>query len=75
MRSQGHPLDVKVKQNDVKIPILFYKFSVSNCVICLLLLEVCFAMCWIVAIFRRRSVKVILSRVKVKIISAFELST
>ena len=43
MRTQGHPLDVKVKQNDVKIPILFYKFSVSNCVICLLLLEVCFA--------------------------------
>ena len=50
MRSQGYPLDVKVKQNDVKIPILFDKFTVSNCVICLLLLEVCFAMCWIVVI-------------------------
>ena len=35
-----HPLDVKVKQNDVKIPILFYKFSVSNCVIYLFILEV-----------------------------------
>ena len=43
MISQGYLLDVKVKQNDVKIPILFDKFSVSNCVICLLLLEVCFA--------------------------------
>ena len=44
MISQGHPLYVKVKQNDVKKPILFSKFvSVSNCVICLLLLEVCFA--------------------------------
>ena len=28
--SQGHPLDVKVKQNDEKIPILFDIFSVSN---------------------------------------------
>ena len=48
MRSQGYPLGVKVKQNDVKIPVLFDKFSVSNCVIHLLLLEVCFAKCWIV---------------------------
>ena len=48
MRSQGYPLGVKVKQNDVKIPILFDKFSVSNCVIHLLLLEVCFAKCCIV---------------------------
>ena len=48
MRSQGYLLDVKVKQNDVKIPILFHKLSVSNCVIRLLLLEVCFAKCWIV---------------------------
>ena len=45
MRSQGQPLDVKVKQNDVKNPILFDKFPVPNCVIYLLLLEVCFAMC------------------------------
>ena len=45
MRSQGYHLDVKVKQNDVKIPILFDKFPVSNCVICLLLHEVCFAKC------------------------------
>ena len=43
MRGQGHPLYVKVEQNDVNILILFYKFSVSNCVIYLLLLEVCFA--------------------------------
>ena len=50
MRIQGYLLDVKVKQNDVKIPILFDKFPVSNCVICLLLLEVCYAMCWIVVI-------------------------
>ena len=50
MRSQGDPLGVKVKQNDVKIPILFHKFPVSNCVICLLLLEACFAMCWIVVV-------------------------
>ena len=46
MRRQGYPLDVKVKQNDVKIPIFLDKFQV----ICLLLLEVCFAMCWIVVI-------------------------
>ena len=50
MRSQGYPLGVKVKQNDVKIPILFDKFPVSNCVIFLLLLEACFAMCWIVVV-------------------------
>ena len=61
MRSQGYPLVVKVKQNDVKIPILFDKFPVSNCVICLLLLEACFAMCWNVVVALRRSVKVILS--------------
>ena len=48
IRSQGHPLDVKVKQNDVKIPILFYKFSVSNCVIYCLFLKFVFAVCWIV---------------------------
>ena len=45
IRSQGYLLDVKVKQNDVKIPIFWDKFSVSNCVICLLLLEGCFAKC------------------------------
>ena len=47
-KGQGHPLHVNVKQNDVKIRILFYKLSVSNCVIYLFILEVCFAMCWIV---------------------------
>ena len=31
-----------VKQNDVKIPILFYKSSVSNFVIYFFILEVCF---------------------------------
>ena len=48
IRSKGHPLDVKVNQNDVKIPILFYKFSVSNFVIYLFILEKKIAMCWIV---------------------------
>ena len=42
MRSQGHPLDVKVKQNKVNISILFYNFSDSNSVIYLFILEVCF---------------------------------
>ena len=75
MRSQGYPVDVKFKQNDVKIPILFDKFSVSNCVIYLHFLEVCFAMCWIVLMVRRRSVKVIMSESRSKISSAFKLST
>ena len=61
MRSQGHPLDLKVKQNDVKIPILFDKLSVSNFVLGLFLLEVCFAMCGIVVMVRRRSFKGILT--------------
>ena len=66
MRSKGHPLDLKVKQNDVKIPILFLKFLVSNCLICLLLLEVCFAMCGIVVRVLRRNFKVILSESRSK---------
>ena len=43
--SQCHPLDGKVKRNDVKIPILFDKLSVSNGVIYLLIVEVCFLQC------------------------------
>ena len=42
IRSQGHPLDVKVKQNDVRIVI----FSASNCVIYLFIVEDVFAMCY-----------------------------
>ena len=45
IRSQGHPLDVKVKQNDVKFPIFLYKFSVSNCVIYVFILEVYVLQC------------------------------
>ena len=75
MRSQGHRLDVKVKQNDVKIPILCYKFSVCNCVICLLLLEVCFAMCWIVVMVGHRNVKVILSESRSKSVRPLNCST
>ena len=43
MISQVHPLHVKVKQNDINIPILLYKFSVSTTrVIHLFILKVYF---------------------------------